>query len=304
MVILAVLAAAALLAAGASTGTSTAAGAGPEVALRSLADGEFAGPDLVVDGLAPREVLRVTARGFPPDTTGRVAQCAAHPAGGDDCRDRFPVRFDGAGTARFQYLVVASAGPRGCGPRSGCVLRLGAGGRSSVVPLVFGRRVGPAGRLSVTPGQGVEVGDRVRVAVEGVAPGARLAVVRCAPPGVPVAVYCDEPEPVVVAGPDGRATAVIELSARPVGATGRPCRRGSSCGLAAVGEGGLLRTPVAILAFAGGPGASYDGARLAAGLAAAALLLAMAAWLVRRTDWREPTEASTPALDAATLDTS
>lgn len=61
----------------------------------------------------------------------------------DDCRDRFPVRFDGAGTARFQYLVVASAEPGGCGPRSGCVLRLGAGGRSSVVALVFGRRVGP-----------------------------------------------------------------------------------------------------------------------------------------------------------------
>ncbi|HVM01579.1 MAG TPA: hypothetical protein VM263_02830, partial [Acidimicrobiales bacterium] len=104
--------------------------------------------------------------------------------------------------------------------------------------------------------------------------------------------------------PDGRATAVVELSARPVGATGQPCRRGTSCGLAAVGEWGLLRTPVATLAFAGGPGPSYDGARLAAGLAAAALLLALAAWLVRRTDWREPTEASTPALDAATFDTS
>lgn len=156
----------------------------------------------------------------------------------------------------------------------------------------------------MTASRGVEVGEDVRVTVGGVEPGARLAVVRCAPPGVPVSEHRDEPAPVVVAGPDGRATAIVELAARPVGAAGHPCRRGSRCGLAAVGEGGLLRTPVATLAFAGGPGASYDGAREVAGLAAAALLLAMAAWLVRRTDWREPTEASTPALDAATLDAS
>jgi hypothetical protein len=47
---------------------------------------------------------------------------------------------------------------------------------------------------------------------------------------------------------------------------------------------------------------TYDVARLVAGLGLAALLLAVAAWLVRTTDWRPPTEADTPELDGATLD--
>jgi hypothetical protein len=40
--------------------------------------------------------------------------------------------------------------------------------------------------------------------------------------------------------------------------------------------------------------ARYDKSRLATGFAAAGLLLGAAAWLVRTTDWREPSEASVP----------
>jgi hypothetical protein len=42
---------------------------------------------------------------------------------------------------------------------------------------------------------------------------------------------------------------------------------------------------------------AYDASRLVAGLAIAALALGVAAWIVRTTDWRPPSEAGTPELD-------
>jgi hypothetical protein len=48
--------------------------------------------------------------------------------------------------------------------------------------------------------------------------------------------------------------------------------------------------------------ARYELGRLAVGLAVAALLLALAAWVVRTSDWRGPAEAATPEMDRAVLD--
>ena len=61
--------------------------------------------------------------------------------------------------------------------------------------------------------------------------------------------------------------------------------------------------PAEAAAGAAGPTARYHGARLAGGLALAALLLALAWRLFRRTDWREPAAAATPDMDAAAFDT-
>ena len=58
---------------------------------------------------------------------------------------------------------------------------------------------------------------------------------------------------------------------------------------------------VAAFTFATGPGARYERNRLVIGLVVAFLLLALAAFLVRTTDWRKPSEADTPELDQATL---
>jgi hypothetical protein len=46
----------------------------------------------------------------------------------------------------------------------------------------------------------------------------------------------------------------------------------------------------------------YDPLRLAAGLGLAVLLLVVALWLVRTTDWRPPSEADTPELDRVSRD--
>jgi hypothetical protein len=42
---------------------------------------------------------------------------------------------------------------------------------------------------------------------------------------------------------------------------------------------------------------AYDASRVVIGLAIAALLLGVAAWIVRATDWRPPSEAGTPELE-------
>jgi hypothetical protein len=58
---------------------------------------------------------------------------------------------------------------------------------------------------------------------------------------------------------------------------------------------------VAAVTFAAGPGARYDAARVFVGGALGALLLLVATWLIRNTDWRKPTEADTPELDGVVL---
>jgi hypothetical protein len=58
---------------------------------------------------------------------------------------------------------------------------------------------------------------------------------------------------------------------------------------------------VAAFAFATGPGATYERGRLAIGLVVALVLLVLATFFVRTTDWRKPSEADTPELDRATF---
>ncbi|MGH9151472.1 MAG: hypothetical protein ACRD03_03490, partial [Acidimicrobiales bacterium] len=277
---------------------------GPEVRLSANGSWELADPGRVVDGLAPATVLRLTAVGFRPDTSGDVSQCTGAGRRGG-CRGRFPVRFDGAGTARFQYLVSSAGLPDGCDPGRECLLVVrGDGSSSALVPLVFGARVPPAGSVTISPGGKLDSGQAVRVSVAGMRPGERLRAVQCARPALPVAERCGPPGPAapLVVGDDGQGSATLAVVGGDVAAGRYSCRRGADCAVAVVGDRGLVRAPVVPIAFSTGPGARYDGGRLAAGLLAAAALLGLATWLVRTTDWSAPTEASTPAMDAAELD--
>ena len=61
----------------------------------------------------------------------------------------------------------------------------------------------------------------------------------------------------------------------------------------------FARAPVVPISFAAPPGATYDSTRLVIGLGFALLLLAIAAALLRRTDWSPVGEAAAPEIDDA-----
>ena len=63
-----------------------------EVGMRAHTSAEFAREPPVVDTLAARSVLRVTATGFEPNTSGVVEQCTVA-----RCANPFPVEFDATG---------------------------------------------------------------------------------------------------------------------------------------------------------------------------------------------------------------
>jgi hypothetical protein len=59
------------------------------------------------------------------------------------------------------------------------------------------------------------------------------------------------------------------------------------------------RAPIVPVDFAAPPGAAYERTRLLLGLAAAVILLAVAAAMLRRTDWSAVGEEAAPELDDA-----
>jgi hypothetical protein len=252
---------------------------------------EFAPPTPVVDGLAEGDVLRVRAEGFDSDTDGHVQQCV--PSLGDSvvCGNPFPVRFDDEGVARFQYEVERSlAGSERCEVRSVCSLEVVGGDRVARARTVFGGDVGAPPTVAVTPVGGLADGSEVRVRATGLEPGGPARVTLCVPPADAALEQCGSPAPVVVmpVGADGSGEVEYTVATGPVGSDRRDCGRGSTCGIAVLAPT-LVATPVEI-GFAAPPGAAYDAARLAVALAVAVLLLAVAWWLVRRTDWSAPSE--------------
>lgn len=254
-------------------------------------------PPLVIDRLAPQTVLTIQARGFEPNTTGRVAQCVD----GERCTNRHSARFDDDGYASFQYLVTnetdESGGCRLDGSR--CTVELRAGDDEVVVDTVFIDAAPSPGILSIQPGGNLAVGDPLAVGLTGFAPGARATVLVCAAPsaGGP---RCGAPGPEVplTIGEDGAAEAEITVPAE-VGVDRVACGRRSHCQVVVASDQiGVWARP-ARLGFADGPSPDYAGLRVVAGLTAALLLLALAALLIRRTDWRPPPEADASAIDDA-----
>ena len=110
------------------------------------------------------------------------------------------------------------------------------------------------------------------------------------------------------AGPDGaaggrRATGPggpsSSIEPGRVGTERAPCFRGDDCGISVASRDVFARAPVVPISFAAPPGADYDPTRLALGLGLAVLLLAIAAVLIRRTDWSAVGEAAAPEIDDA-----
>jgi hypothetical protein len=279
---------------------------GPVVAIEAGAATFPASYD-VADGLGPATVLRMRATGFEPFVRGVAQQCVD--GSPTRCGNSLPVQFDEDGAAEFQYLVsddflAPLQVPGRCRADSApCTVNVRAlsGRDHGEIHTVFGDRVAPAGRISVTPSRELSLdGQTVTVTVDDYPPGARLDAMLCAAPDA-TGTRCGTPGPtaplVVGANGTGRARLVIEPSR--VGTEGAPCFRGDDCGVSVASAAVFARAPVVRISFAAPPGAAYDPTRLVIGLGLAIVLLVIAAVLLRHTDWSPIGEAAAPEIDDA-----
>ncbi|MEQ8719195.1 MAG: neocarzinostatin apoprotein domain-containing protein [Acidimicrobiales bacterium] len=257
---------------------------------------------LVVDGLAARTVLTLTATAFEPDTTGVIQLCVED--GTRSCHDELPVRFDGEGAAEFQYLVRFDAGStpsgdRTCGsPSVRCTIEIEAASTTTVIDAVFFEEAPPPGRIEVTPADGLRPGDEVTVTASRFPPGATLSVTVCAAPSTS-GVRCGAPGPVVplTIGGDGSAAAGFTLDVDEVGRDRVACGRRTDCRLVVSSERPDVWAPPVLLALGDAPGADYDRSRLTLGLGAALALAMAAGWFILRGDWSPPGESDGSAID-------
>jgi hypothetical protein len=275
-----------------------------DVALHLSAADEFTPPSSIVDRLPDRTVLRVSATGFEPWSTGVIEQCTT-----TGCGNAFPVSFDGNGNERLQYLAADDFAVAGalasCGPDDPpCVVRVSSADAAVYVSTVFGGAA-PAPRMVAidTPAGGVADGDTVTVTASGFPAGERVQAMLCAAPATFGTARCGAPGPVAAfaIGDDGRGSTSLVVRRGRVGTDGAACGRDAPCGVAVTSAATSVPGPVVPITFAAGPSAAYDAGRVLVGLLIAALLLGLATYLVRTTDWRKPTEADTPALDRAVL---
>jgi hypothetical protein len=219
------------------------------------------------------------------------------------------VQSDEDGVARFQYLVTADFAfgrpvPGRC--RAGtapCTVVVSEkfGDDRAQIQTVFGEAVAPPGRIAVTRADGISLdGEAITVSVTDYPPGAEVFAMLCAAPDA-VGRRCGAPGPQapLVVGPDGTGSTELVIKPGQVGAERASCTRGSDCGISVASPGVFTRAPVVPISFAGRGGASYDAGRLALGLGIALLLIAIAAWLILRSDWSAVGEAAAPEIDDA-----
>lgn len=240
----------------------------------------FPGPPPAISGLARRDVVMVEAH------VGRqgellAAQCEV---GTLRCGPAVPVQPDDEGVVRALVAVERTLRFAGasidCGERP-CALVIGDDDVIFSVPLVFGARA-PTPTLEVSGGRALPPDDEVLVTLRDFPPGP-VTVTLCAPPGPvdPRACGAPAPEVVVDVPATGHASVRYPVRAGAVGSSGATCRAGEAC---AVASPGVAAAPAEIT-FARLAEADPPARRVAIGIAAAIALLALAAWLVRRTDW-------------------
>lgn len=264
-------------------------------------------PDNVVGGLQPPGVVRVRASGFDAFERASVEQCVTELQRLPACTPAFPVQFGEDGRAEFQYRLHDSLPGGGCRwGRPTCELRV----RGSA-----SRRVGMAqtifldaprrGRVIVDPSTDLRDGEIVRVSVTGFPPDVGANAMLCAPPTGHDPRRCGAAGGATTFRVDGEGSGQTDLQvlAAPLGTEGLRCGPRVPCVVSVVTDQGFVAAPVVPLRFSRGPGASYDPGRVAAGLSIAAVLTALGIALARRTDWRKPTEAATPDVDRADLET-
>lgn len=257
-------------------------------------------------GLEPNTVLRMRVEGFAAFAEARARQCVT--AIRTTCGNAIDVQFGVEGTASFQYLVVddfvvATLQGRCRARAAPCSIVVGEGDgeRRAEIRTVFHDELVPPGRIHVTPDTGLVDGQTVTVEVENYPPGAEVHGTLCAAPDATGTERCGPPGPTasMTVGPDGTASTTLTIRSGPVGRERAFCGRGEVCGVSVTSETVFARAPVVPITFAGPPGADYDPTRLGAGLGAAAFLLGLATWLVRRTDWSPIGEEAAPEIDDA-----
>ena len=289
-------------------GAARAAALGPALTVEAEEGETFPASYDVADRLAPDTVLRMRARGFEPLTRAVAEQCA--PNGSTRCGNPIPVQFDEDGEAKFQYLVTDEFLIRGRAVPGGCrsnaapctiVVRAVDGTRRGEIQTIFVDTIPPPGRIQVTPSSGLSLdGERVTIEVHDYPPGVEVRAMLCAAPDA-TGPRCGEPGPTtpLLVGHDGTGRTQLVIEPGRVGAQRVPCSRGDDCGISVASDDVFARAPVVPISFAAPPGTDYDPTRLALGLGLAAFLVAIATWLIRRTDWSAVGEAAAPAIDDA-----
>lgn len=258
-----------------------------------------------VSGLAANAVVRVQADGFGWHDRGSVQQCVVELDRRTACGVESPVQFDGDGRADFQFAIHDDIAPGRC--RVGqptCLLRLTGGSpdRHVSVQTVL-LDVVTSSQVRVEPSAPLADGQTVDVIVSDFPPHSTATAVLCAPPEVYDARRCGPAASgstfVTDAAGGGRTT--MRVAAGRLGSDGVVCGPRRECGIVVVVGGGYIAAPPTAVRLSVGPGPSYDGGRVVAGVLVAIALIGAATLIARRTDWTKPTEASTPELDNADL---
>jgi hypothetical protein len=267
------------------------------------ADGDGFSQYAPISALVPGEVVRIQAEGFRWSERGQIEQCVVELARQTACAEGFPVRFED-GRADFQVAVRAIS-PGGC--RVGqptCLLRLTGtdSGRQAAVQTVLVDNFSP-GQIRVEPARDVADGQAVQVSVTGFPPGTTAVAVLCAPPEPYDARRCNPPDPASTFTVDdaGAGRTSLQVASGRLGPAAVLCGPRRGCGVAVVVGSGFVAAAAAPVAFAEGPGVDYTAGRVAPGVIGALVLIGLALGIARRTDWRKPTEAATPEMDAADL---
>ena len=262
------------------------------------------GPSVAVGGLESTTVLQVEVEGFDPYSVAEARQCVDD--GDRRCGNLLKVQFDENGHASFQYLVTdeflavrASGRCRADDPPCSIVVAATQGSGDEQLWTFFRDPVPPRGRIEVTPSSGIDEGQAVTVTVEGFEPRTPLQAQLCALTDGNSPHRC-RPEPAASVVTDNRGRARTTVVVGPgTGDNGIACDRSNRCGIAVASTAGFLRSNTVPLAFLKPPGAGYDTTRLAVGLSVALLLVLVAVWLIRTTDWSPVGEQAAPEIDDA-----
>jgi hypothetical protein len=229
--------------------------------------------------LEPGAVLVVRLSGLEEGSTATVHQCRAGAPEANGCRAGTVVNLNDLGSATVlvdlepEFEVRFGTEVVDCG-REACSLVVFGSSRLELV-TVFGRPAPPPARVEADP-SALPPGARLTATATGLEPGTRAAFLVCRPGGEANA-DCGAATPYQLVGRDGRVSGEVTVT------PGR-CPRGATCAVAVVvGDGG----PVAFtqLALLGRGGVTYDTTRLAIGVGIAVVLLLVALWLLRHTDW-------------------
>ena len=274
---------------------------GHEVLIRPSDADAFALGYTVVDELSVGSVLRIRATGFEWGS-GIVRQCVQ----GDElrCANPLGIDFDEAGTASVHYALgdPERAAEGGCGPTGDrCfVLITDEAGNRAEIDTTFDATAPTAGAVTVSPRVPIDDETPIEVTVADY-PVGTATVLLCSPPAVGGSERCrrlTQPGEMSVDS-DGTGSLSVVVTAGSVGTDGLPCEWRHDCAVSVESDEAFARAPAQPVTFAAPLGAGYDTTRLLIGLAIAALLVGIAAWLMLFTDWSPVGEQFAPEIDDA-----